>query len=123
MSRTDPQVLHGRSKHVAARPDHASSERRGNRGGADRLFGITPFEGNYYIARKYLKTSRLKPNWVPGLCIYKFLYVWLDLRLPDGTREQSIGWLYWLPNPLFFFTAFRPAVPQASPALSVQEIA
>ena len=86
------------------------------------LFGITPFEGNYYIARKYLKTSRLKSNWIPGLCIYKFLYVWLDLRLPDGTREPSIGWLYWLPNPLFFFTAFRPAVPQSSPALSVQEI-
>jgi hypothetical protein len=49
--------------------------------------------------------------------------VWLDLRLPDGTREPSIGWLYWLPNPLFFFTAFQPAVPQWSPALSVQEIA
>jgi hypothetical protein len=87
------------------------------------FWGITPFEGNYYISRKYLKTSRLKPNWIPGLCIYKFLYVWLDLRLPDGTREPSIGWLYWLPNPLFFFIAFRPAVPQSSPALLVQETA
>lgn len=83
--------------------------------------GITPFEGNYYISRKCLKTSHLKPNWIPGLCVYKFLYVWLDLRLPDGTREPSIGWMYWLPNPLFPFIAFRPAVPQSSPALLVQE--
>lgn len=85
--------------------------------------GITPFEGNYYINRKCLKTSHLKPNWIPGLCVYKFLYVWLDLRLPDGTREPSIGWMYWLPNPLFPFIAFRPAVPQSSPALLVQESA
>jgi hypothetical protein len=45
------------------------------------LWGITPFEGNLYIRRKYLRTSHLRPNWVPGLCIYKFLYVWLDLRV------------------------------------------
>lgn len=87
------------------------------------LWGITPFEGNLNISRKYLKTSRLKPNWVPGLCIYKFLYVWLDLRLPDDTGEPFIGWMYWLPNPLLPFIAFRPAVPRWSPALLVQEIA
>ncbi|XUM20061.1 hypothetical protein ACRAVF_20880 [Bradyrhizobium oligotrophicum S58] len=87
------------------------------------LFGIMPLEGNYYIARKCLRTARLTLSWHPGFCIYKFFYVWLDLRLPDGTRDPSIGWLYWLPNPLFFFIAFRPAVPQLSPALSVEEIA
>lgn len=85
------------------------------------LWGITPFEGNLYVSRKYLKTKRLQPNWLPGLCIYKFLYVWLDLRLPDGTRERSVGWMYWLPNPLFFFIAFRPAVPQLSQSLRVEE--
>ena len=85
------------------------------------LWGITPFEGNFYIRRRCLKTDRLRPNWIPGLCIYKFLYVWLDLRLPDGRRERSIGWLYWLPNPLLFFVAFRPAVPQSSPVLIVEE--
>lgn len=31
--------------------------------------GITSFEGNYYISRKCLKTSALRPNWVPGFCI------------------------------------------------------
>ena len=87
------------------------------------LFGITPFEGNLYIRRKYLRTSHLRPNWVPGLCIYKFLYVWLDLRLSDGTREPFIGWMYWLPNPLLPFIAFRPAVSRSSPVLQVEGIA
>lgn len=86
------------------------------------LWGITPFEGNFYISRKCLKTSHLHPNWIPGLCIYKFLYVWLDLRLPDGRRDRSLGWMYWLPNPLFFFIAFRPAVPQSAPSLQVDEV-
>jgi hypothetical protein len=85
--------------------------------------GITPFEGNLYISRKYLRTDCLRPNWVPGICIYKFLYVWLDLRLPNGTREPFIGWMYWLPNPLFPFIAFRPAVPRSSPVLRIEEIA
>lgn len=84
--------------------------------------GITPFEGNYYIRRRYLKTTGFKLNWVPGLCIYKFLYVWLDLHLEDGTRERFLGWMYWLPNPLFPFIAFRPAVPRSSPALEIEEI-
>src|SRR5258708_7832082 len=73
------------------------------------LFGITSFEGNLYIRRKYLKTHRLRPNWIPGFCVYKFLYVWLDLRLADGAKEPFVGWLYWLPNPLLPFIAFRPA--------------
>ena len=86
------------------------------------LWGITPFEGNFYISRKCLKTSHFHPNWIPGLCIYKFLYVWLDLRLPDGRRDRSLGWMYWLPNPLFFFIAFRAAVPQSAPSLRVEEM-
>jgi uncharacterized protein (DUF427 family) len=87
------------------------------------FWGIMPFEGNFYISRKYLKTKSLRPNWIPGLCIYKFLYVWLDLRLPDGTREPFMGWMYWLPNPLLPFIAFRPAVSPSSPALQIEEIA
>lgn len=86
------------------------------------LRGITSFEGNFYISRKYLTTTFLRPNWVPGICIYKFLYVWLDLRLPNGTREPFIGWMYWLPNPLLPFIAFRPAIPRSSPVLQVEEI-
>ncbi len=86
-------------------------------------WGITPFEGNYYIGRKHLRTEGFKPNFVPGLCIYKFLYVWMDLLLPNGERIKNLGWLYWLPNPLFPFIWFRVAVPQSHPDLMVEEVA
>jgi uncharacterized protein (DUF427 family) len=90
--------------------------------GPPGLFGITSFEGNLYIRRKYLKTHRLRPNWIPGFCVYKFLYVWLDLRLADGAKEPFVGWLYWLPNPLLPFIAFRPAVSRSSSFLQIEEI-
>ena len=84
-------------------------------------WGITPFEGNYYISRKYLQTDRFKVNFVPGLCVYKFLYVWCDLLLPDGGRSRNLGWMYWLPNPLFPFIWFRVALPRTHPELIVEE--
>ncbi len=84
-------------------------------------WGITPFEGNLYIAKKYLLTDKFKLNYLPGLCIYKFLYVWLDLVLDDGTRVKYLGWLYWLPNPLLPFIWFRVAVPRYHPELLIEE--
>ena len=69
--------------------------------------GITPFEGNFYISRKYLKTDRLRTNYVPGVCIYIFLYAWMNLRLDDGKQVHDLGWLYWLPNPLLPFIWLR----------------
>ncbi len=69
--------------------------------------GITPFEGNFYIARKYLKTDRFRTNYVPGVCIYIFLYAWMNLQLDDGKRVHNLGWLYWLPNPLLPFIWYR----------------
>lgn len=89
--------------------------------GPTGLFGITGFEGNYYIRRRYLRTKGFHVNWIPGLCIYKFLYVGLDFVARDGTKERGLGWLYWLPNPLFPFIAFRPAVPGSSPVLRVEK--
>ena len=86
-------------------------------------WGITPFEGNFYIRRKYLKTAGFKPNFIPGLCPYKFLYVWLDLKLANHEKVGSLGWMYWLPNPLLPFIWFRVAVPNSHPALLVEEIA
>ena len=85
-------------------------------------WAITPFEGNYYIGRKYLKTEDFKPNFIPGLCFYKFLYVWLDFHWGDGQKSRNIGWLYWLPNPLFPFIWFRVAVPRHHPEIVVEEI-
>ena len=69
-------------------------------------WGITPFEGNLYIGRKHLRTNRFKVNFLPGLCFYKFLYVWLDLRLEGGRRVRNLGWMYWMPNPLFHSSGF-----------------
>jgi uncharacterized protein (DUF427 family) len=83
-------------------------------------WGITPFEGNYYISRKYLRTTRFKTNFFPGLCPYKFLYVWLDLTLDNGAREKNLGWMYWLPNPLLPFIWFRVALPGFHPTLVVE---
>lgn len=91
--------------------------------GPPGLLGITSFEGNLYIRRKYLKTDLLRQNWVPGLCVYKFLYVWLNLEFPEDRGEPFIGWMYWLPNPLLPWIAFRPAVSRSSPFLRVEEIA
>ncbi len=85
-------------------------------------WGIMPFEGNYYISRKYLQTDRFKVNYVPGLCLYKFLYVWLDLLLPDGSRSKNLGWMYWLPNPLLPFIWYRVALSKAHPELIVEVV-
>lgn len=84
-------------------------------------WGITPFEGNFYIAKKYLLTDGFKVNYIPGLCIYKFFYVWMDLHLPDGTKVPSLGWLYWLPNPLLPFIWFRVGIPRHHPDIVTEE--
>ena len=79
-------------------------------------WGITRFEGNYYIGRQYLQTKGFKVNFIPGLCIYKFLYVWLDFSWSGG-KSKFLGWLYWLPNPLLPFIWYRVAVPDGHPDL------
>ncbi len=85
-------------------------------------WGIMPFEGNYYISRRYLKAT-FKPNYIPGFCVYKFLYVGMDLVLPNGERDGGLGWLYWLPNPLLPFIWYRVAVPQHHPSLAIENVA
>ena len=84
-------------------------------------WGITPFEGNFYVRRKFLKTDQFKVNFIPGLCIYKFLYVWLDLRLDGDRRISNLAWMYWLPNPLLPFIWFRVAVPRDHPEIEIEK--
>lgn len=84
-------------------------------------WAITPFEGNYYISKKTLRTNGFRINYLPGLCIYKFLYVWLNFTAPDGTVSRNLGWKYWLPNPLLPFIWFRVAVPRFHPDILVEE--
>jgi uncharacterized protein (DUF427 family) len=86
-------------------------------------WAITPFEGNYYIRKKELVTEGFRINYVPGLCIYKFLYVWLDFVAEDGSVVKNLGWKYWLPNPLFPFIWFRVAVPANHPEIHIEEYA
>ncbi len=81
-------------------------------------WGITPVEGNYYISNRYLRAS-FKPNFIPGLCIYKFVYIWMDLVLPGGRNEGGLGWKYILPNPLLPFIWFRVAVAGSDPAFTI----
>ncbi|MGD9685128.1 MAG: hypothetical protein AB7W16_28505 [Candidatus Obscuribacterales bacterium] len=84
-------------------------------------WGITPFEGNLYIQHKYLLTDKLKVNFIPGLCFYKFLYVWMDLDVGNGQKSKMIGWKYFLPNPLFPFIWYRVGLPRVHPELLVEE--
>ena len=84
-------------------------------------WGIMPFEGNFYVRKKYLKTDGFRPNFFPGLCIYKFLYVWMDLHLEEGKRISNIAWMYWLPNPLFPFIWFRVGLPRLHSEIDVEE--
>lgn len=84
-------------------------------------WGITSFEGNLYISRKYLLTDGFKINYFPGFCIYKFFYFWMDLNLEDGTKIKNIAWMYWLPNPLFPFIWFRVGIPRHHPEIEIRE--
>jgi len=84
-------------------------------------WGITPFEGNFYIRRKFLKTDQFRTNYVPGLCPYKFLYVWMDLHLDEGRRIRNLAWMYWLPNPLLPFIWFRVALPRVHHEIEIEE--
>ena len=84
-------------------------------------WGITPFEGNFYISKKFLQTDRFRVNYLPGLCVYKFLYVWMDLQLDRDHHVRNLGWMYWLPNPLLPFIWFRIAVPGNHPEIEIEE--
>jgi len=80
-------------------------------------WGITSFEGNFYCQAKYIKSDVFKVNYIPGICIYKFLYTWVDLVIENKLIIKSLGWLYWLPNPLLPFIWFRIALPGGHPEL------
>ncbi len=84
-------------------------------------WGITPFEGNLYIGRRYLMSDGFKPNFIPGICFYKFLYVGLDYSWGDGNKSKNLGWMYWLANPLLPFIWFRVAVAGHHPEIQVEE--
>lgn len=85
-------------------------------------WGITPFEGNYYIRRRYLREGHFRIDHVPGLCVYKGLYVGLNYVAPDRTVSKHLGWMYWLPNPLLPFIMYRVAIPGRDPLLAIDSV-
>jgi uncharacterized protein (DUF427 family) len=83
---------------------------------------ITPFEGNYYIRKKCLIGSPFKMTAIPGLCPYKFIYLWLDLQ-PDGqSRARFLAWKYVIPNPLLPFIWFRTGIYGTHPDIEIQKV-
>jgi uncharacterized protein (DUF427 family) len=86
-----------------------------------RGWDITPFEGNFYLRSCCVRKDLFRPNYIPGLCPYKGLYVWVDLVIPGQESIKNLAWLYWLPNPLFPFIWYRIAVPGQHPDLLIEE--
>ena len=83
-------------------------------------WGITPFEGNWYIHRRHLVSGGFRTTAFPGVCPYKFIYLWMDFQAEDGLTSRHLGWKYVVPNPLLPFIAFRVAVPGGHPDLDVE---
>lgn len=88
-----------------------------------RGWDIAPFEGNFYIRSRCLKGEFFKSNYIPGICPYKGLYVWLDFQVPGNPRSRVWHGANWLPNPLFPFIWFRVALPGSHPDLLIEEVA
>lgn len=87
-----------------------------------RGWGITPFEGNLYIRKQYLRSEGFKVSLIPGICFYKGLYQWYHFKTADR-EDHLLAWRYWLPNPLFPFIWGRIGLSRNHPLLVVTEAA
>jgi len=81
---------------------------------------ITPFEGNYYIRKKCLIDSPFKLSAIPGLCPYKFIYLWMDIQPEGQPRTRFLAWKYVIPNPLLPFIWFRVGIYGTHPDIEIQ---
>lgn len=86
------------------------------------LGGISPFEGNGGVSQTCLRTAGFGPNSIQSLCPSRLLCVRLDFTVSDGSKASGLGWLHWLPNRLLFLIAFRVAVLQSPPNLTVEAL-
>jgi uncharacterized protein (DUF427 family) len=82
-------------------------------------WAITPFEGNWYVGVNHLRTNGFRTTAFPGLCFYKFIYMWVDFQAKDGSVSKHLAWKYVVPNPLFPFIMFRVAVSGHHPELQI----
>lgn len=53
-------------------------------------WSITLFGGNYYIQSRYLLTRGFKINSLPGLCFFKFFYVWMDFHWEKDSSRNLV---------------------------------
>jgi len=88
----------------------------------ERGWDITSFEGNYYIRKKCLKEGSFRLTAIPGLCIYKFIYLWLELRIDGQTPARGLAWKYVIPNPLLPFIWFRTGIYGHHPDIEVRSL-
>ena len=103
------QILHRPSQTLLA---------EGNKG-----WDITSFEGNYYVRKKCLSPDLFKLTPIPGLCIYKFIYLWMDIKIPGRENARFLAWKYVIPNPLFPFIWFRAAIYGSHPDIEIKTLA
>lgn len=85
-----------------------------------RGWDITPFEGNYYVRKKCLVGRPFRLTAFPGLCPYKFIYLWLDLQLHGHPKARFLAWKYVVPNPVFPFIWFRAGIYDNHPDIEVR---
>jgi uncharacterized protein (DUF427 family) len=81
---------------------------------------ITPFEGNFYIRRKCLNNELFRLTPIPGLCIYKFIYLWMDIEIKDQPNGRFMAWKYVIPNPLLPFIWYRTAIDGHHPDIEIK---
>lgn len=78
---------------------------------------MTRFDGGIHIRRHHLVGEAFPLCIVPGLCVYKGIYLSLDYKPPGGSVERGLGWMYVVPNPLLPFIRYRVPVPSDHPEL------
>lgn len=68
-------------------------------------------EGNYYLKEFTFKEGVVVNTIIPGLCFYKFIYIWVNIKVSDKIILKNFGWKYIIPNPIFFKIFKRIGIP------------
>jgi uncharacterized protein (DUF427 family) len=84
-------------------------------------WGITRVAGAYYVRARFLRRAAFAPTLVPGLCPYKGIYQWVQVRAGDGASLRGAAWRYVVPNPLLPFIWFRIAIDGSHPDIAVED--
>ena len=72
------------------------------------------------MRKKCLNQEAFKLTAIPGLCIYKFIYLWSDILVEGHPNARFMAWKYVIPNPLFPFIWYRTAIYGHHPEIEVK---